>query len=86
MATRRPSCDMLIERLSAFLDGDLSAVECARISRHASTCPRCTTLTAELRSTVGLCQRAASTPLPPALRARARASIKRLLKEDAKTR
>ncbi len=84
MAKRRASCDMLIERLSAFLDGDLSATECARISRHAQTCSRCTQLTAELRRTVGLCQRAASTPLPPALRRRARASIKRLLQEDAK--
>lgn len=86
MAKRSSSCDMLIERLSAFLDGDLSTAECARVSRHAMTCPRCTRLTAELRSTVGLCQRAASTPLPPALRRRARASIQRLLKEDAKTR
>jgi anti-sigma factor RsiW len=76
---------MLIERLSAFLDGDLSTTECGRISRHAASCPRCTRLTAELRSTVGLCQRAASTPLPPALRRKARASIQRLLKEDAKT-
>ena len=86
MAKRTPSCDMLIERLSASIDGDLSAAECGRISRHVSTCPRCTQLTAELRSTVGLCHRAASTPLPPALRSLARASIKRLLKEDAKTR
>jgi anti-sigma factor RsiW len=76
---------MLIERLSAVLDGDLSAAECRRISRHAETCPRCMRLTAELRSTVGLCQRAANTPLPPAQRRRARASIKRLLQEDAKT-
>ena len=75
---------MLIERLSAYLDGDLSAAECGRISRHATTCPRCTRLTAELRRTVGLCQRAANAPLPPALRARARDGIKRLLKEHAK--
>ena len=85
MAKRTRNCDMVVERLSAFLDGDLGAAECGRISRHAQTCPRCTRLTAELRRTVGLCQRAASTPLPPALRRRARASIKRLLKEDAKT-
>lgn len=86
MAKRSTTCDMLIERLSAFLDGDLSVAECGRISRHAKTCPRCTRLTSELRSTVGLCQRAASTPLPPVLRRRARASIQRLLQEDAKAR
>ena len=85
MAKRITRCDMLIERLSAFLDGDLSATECARISRHAKTCPRCTRVTSELSRTVGLCRRAANTPLPPALRRRARAGIARLLKERAQT-
>jgi len=84
MATSTKRCDMLIERLSAFLDGDLGAAECRRIARHAKTCARCTTLTAELRRTVGLCQRAAVAPLPPALRQRARAGIRTLLKERAK--
>ncbi|MBP8275192.1 MAG: zf-HC2 domain-containing protein [Acidobacteria bacterium] len=83
MATKRTTCDMLTERLSAFLDGDLTAAECARIQRHAKTCARCTKLTDELQRTVGMCQRAAKAPLPPALRARARARIKTLLKERA---
>jgi anti-sigma factor RsiW len=81
MAKRSTSCDMLIERLSAFLDGDLGAAECGRIARHARSCPRCTVLTAELQRTVGLCRRAANAPLPPAQRRRARASILKLLKE-----
>ena len=83
MAKRTVNCDMLIERLSAYLDGDLSARDCARVASHAKTCPRCTRLTAELRSTVGVCQRAAKTPLPPALRQRAKAGIAKLLKERA---
>lgn len=85
MATRTSDCGMVIERLSAFLDGDLGAAECGRIARHAKTCPRCTQLTAELRRTVGLCQRAAKAPLPPELRRRARASIRRLLEKSAQT-
>lgn len=80
------SCDMVIERLSAFLDRDLSATECARISRHVARCARCTTLTTELRETMGMCQRASKAPLPPALRQRARHSIQRLLKERAEPR
>ncbi len=86
MAKRIADCGMVTERLSAFLDGDLDAAECGRIARHAKTCPRCTQLTAELRRTVGLCQRAAKTPLPPELRRRARASIRRLLEKDPQTR
>lgn len=81
--SRTVNCDMLIEQLSAFLDGDLSAPECARIQRHARQCPRCTTLTEELQGTIGLCRRAAATPLPPALRRRAKAGIAKLLKERA---
>jgi anti-sigma factor RsiW len=86
MARRISTCDMLTERLSAFLDGDLSAAECARISRHASTCRRCTKVTAELRKTVGLCKRAAKAPLPLALRRRAAARVKTLLGQRAKGR
>lgn len=82
MARRTSTCDMLVERLSAVLDGDLSARECARIKRHAKTCARCTQLTEELQRTTGLCRRASKTPLPPALRAKARASIAALLKHD----
>ena len=70
---------MLVERLSAVLDGDLSAAECARIKRHARSCARCARLTEELQQTAGACQRAAKTPLPASLRAKARASIAALL-------
>jgi anti-sigma factor RsiW len=78
--TRRPSaCDILVERLSAFLDGDLSPADCRRLSAHARRCARCRALTKELRATVGECQRAASVPLPPAVRRRAQAGIRALL-------
>lgn len=71
---------MLAERLSAFLDGDLSAADCRRIAAHARTCPRCRALTQELRDTVGECRRAADVPLPAAVRRRAQAGIRELLR------
>jgi anti-sigma factor RsiW len=77
---------MLIERLSAFLDGDLAAAECARIARHTATCARCRELTAELRATIGACRKAAEAPLPPAVRARARAEVRKLIAADATRR
>lgn len=82
-ATTRPrptACDVLAERLSAFLDGDLSAADCRRLAAHAARCTRCRRLTRELRETVGECRRAAAVPLPPAVRRRARAGIQALLK------
>jgi anti-sigma factor (TIGR02949 family) len=80
MTTKRQAhCQVLLERLSAYLDGDLSAASCRAIERHAEGCPRCTELIADLRRTVGLCQRAANTPLPATVRARARSRIRALM-------
>jgi anti-sigma factor RsiW len=70
---------MMLEQLSAYLDGDLPAVECDVIEHHAGRCARCTAVIADLKKIGGLCRRAASTPLPPAVRKRAREQIKRLM-------
>jgi len=40
------------ERLSAFVDGDLSATEAAAVRAHAATCPDCTAALADLRALV----------------------------------
>lgn len=74
------ACDMLAERLSAFLDGDLPPADCRRISAHARRCARCRALTQELRETIGACRRAAEVPLPAPVRRRARAGIRALLR------
>ena len=79
-------CAMLMERLSAYLDGDLSAASCRAIERHAASCPRCTGILDDLRRTVGLCQKAASAPLPDAVRRRARSRIKALIGRRASAR
>lgn len=70
---------MLFDRLSAYLDGDLSVASCRTIERHAASCPRCTEILRDLRETLGLCQKAAATPLPAAVRRRARSRIKELM-------
>lgn len=77
------TCDLLVEQLSAYLDGDLARRDCERVARHARRCPRCLALTAQLRATIGTCRRAAALPLPVGIRARARASIRALLEARA---
>jgi anti-sigma factor RsiW len=80
MTKRRDrACHVLLERLSAYLDGDLKAASCRAIERHAATCPRCTALLRDLRRTVGVCRRAASVPLPADVRRRARSRIRELM-------
>jgi anti-sigma factor RsiW len=79
--TRRKTqeCDVLIERLSAYLDGDLGPAACDRIRAHARTCARCAALIADLQQTVGICHKAARAPLPVPVRARAKRYIEELL-------
>ena len=82
--TRIDSCRMLVERLSAYLDGDLAPSTCTKIRRHAKACPRCAALIGDLRSTVGVCRRAGQQPLPAAVRARAKARVRALLARQAR--
>jgi anti-sigma factor RsiW len=78
----RPECARLLSSISAYLDGELEAVECEAIDRHTALCPRCAGLVEGLRRTIGLCRGAASSGLPEAVRARARESVRRLLDGD----
>jgi anti-sigma factor RsiW len=73
------SCRAMLAHVSAYLDGELEAAECAAIDRHCRTCPQCTAVIAGLRRTIGLCRDAGKAPLPDAIRSRARQRINRLL-------
>ena len=81
MAARPSSCRMLVERLSACLDGDLPAAEQKKVETHAQRCPRCRALVRDLSRTTGLCRKAGARPLPPAVRRLARERIRRVLDE-----
>jgi anti-sigma factor RsiW len=52
------------ERLSAFLDGDLTPPEAAALRTHAAACPACTAAIADLRAVVAS-TRALDAPEPP---------------------
>lgn len=74
-----PACQEMLSAISAYLDGDLDATQCHEIERHCAGCPKCAAVVGSLRQTVGLCRDAARAPLPDAVKARARESIRRLL-------
>lgn len=81
MSTETPdTCRDILARITAYLDGELDATACSSIEAHCRVCDGCARLVSELRETVGLCRQAASAPLPESVRARARASLQRLLK------
>jgi anti-sigma factor RsiW len=81
----RPECTAMLAGISAYLDGDLAATECAAIEAHCAGCVECASLVEGLRATVGLCRGIAETPLPESVRERARESVRRLLDDAARS-
>lgn len=80
MTPVRPDrCRELLERLSRYVDGDLSGAERRALTAHLRRCPCCDSMAESLKHTVSLCRDASSTRLPPAVRARAKARVAALL-------
>ncbi len=75
-------CRELLEQLSLYIDGDLNARERRSIMAHLRRCPCCEDFAESLRRTVLVCQQAGQRQLPRDVRARARARIAELLKEQ----
>ena len=75
-------CRELVEQLSRFIDHDLPPAERQAVRRHLQRCPCCDDFVASLARTVRLCQQAGHVELPPAVRARAVARIRRLIVQE----
>ena len=78
----KSECRHILTQISAYLDGELEAAECATIEGHCAECASCGALVAGLKQTTGLCRQLGTTPLPPPVLARARASVRRLLENS----
>jgi anti-sigma factor RsiW len=77
---RRCGCQEILEELSAYLDGDLSAARCRALERHLSECPGCDAVSARLRYTIEICRRAGRPVLPSDVRKQARARARALVR------
>jgi len=75
-------CRELVEQLSRFIDNDLPAAERRAVMQHLRRCPCCDDFVASLERTVRVCQEAGHVELPPAVRARALARVRRLMAEQ----
>jgi len=76
-------CRELVEQLSRFIDNDLPPAERQAVRRHLQRCPCCDDFVASLARTVRLCQQTGHVELPPAVRARAVARVRRLIAQEA---
>lgn len=75
---RRPGCPDTARLLSRYLEGELDAATCRRLSRHVEACSDCTSACTSLRASLGACARLGRRPVPPAMRASIRRSIRAL--------
>jgi anti-sigma factor RsiW len=79
-AARPPArCLALLNRLSRYLDHELTPKQRRAIDAHCRDCGRCQRMIAGLRRTVALYRREGSAAMPAGMRARARARVARLL-------
>ena len=75
----KDSCRALLEQVSRYLDGDVTAAERRSVEQHLRTCPCCQAMAGSLEHTVAACRKAGAARLPADVRARARARIATLL-------
>ena len=75
----KPECTAGLGGISSYLDGELEATECDAIDAHCRTCADCAAVVQGLRATIGLCRGAVVAELPEPVKAKAQASIARLL-------
>ena len=59
------ACRELFERLSEYVDGELSQQICEEIQRHMEGCEPCVAFAKTLKKTADLCRRLPSRPIPP---------------------
>ena len=81
MKTARREAECRERRLmSRYLDGELTAARCARFERHLKDCPSCAVIAGRLRLAIDACRKTRGPTLPAAVRRRARARMKALVR------
>ena len=77
------TCRELFERLSEYVDGELSQEICEEIQRHMDGCTPCVAFARTLKATAEMCRRLPSQPIPPAVAAHLSALLARHLPKSS---
>jgi anti-sigma factor (TIGR02949 family) len=76
------TCKELFERLSEYVDGELSQDLCEEIRKHMDGCDPCVNFAKTLKTTADLCRRLPSQPIPPQVAADLRNLLSRHLSKS----
>ena len=77
------NCRELFERLSEFVDGELSQEICEEIRKHMEGCDPCVNFARTLKTTADLCRRMPSQPMPPEIAKELQAVLSKHLRHSS---
>lgn len=69
------SCRELVEAISGYVGGELTASRCRALEVHLAQCPCCDRFAGSLRRAIEVCKAAGQARLPPPVQRRARQRI-----------
>lgn len=75
----KAGCVKVLQRLSAYLDDELTTEVCKEVRAHMGACPKCELFLASLRQTISLCRHFEASPLSPAKKLQLRREIQKAI-------
>jgi anti-sigma factor RsiW len=72
-------CKRYFDKISEYLDGELSTDICEIIERHMQDCPECRDCIASLRKTIALCKKASGEEISEEAKKRLRSALQEAL-------
>ena len=75
----KASCVKILQRLSAYLDDELTADVCKEVRAHMGACPKCEVFLDTLRQTISLCRHFEASPLSPSNKLQIRREIQKAI-------
>jgi len=77
----KAGCIKILQRLSAYLDDELTAKVCKEVRAHMGACPKCELFLDSLRQTISLCRHFEASPLSPSKKLQLRREIQKAIRQ-----
>lgn len=75
----KAGCVKILQRLSAYLDDELTTDVCKEVRAHMGACPKCELFLDSLRQTISLCRHFEASPLSPSKKLQLRREIQKAI-------
>lgn len=75
----KAGCIKILQRLSAYLDDELTTDLCKEVRAHMGVCPKCEVFLDSLRQTISLCRHLDTSPLSPSKKQQLRREIQKAI-------